>query len=74
MTTFAKPPVARPGNFEEDPEIAAMSNAEIVAAAKALCGTWADRQDIDDDWLEKSRKKWSDGWKEHLAELYGSDT
>jgi hypothetical protein len=74
MTTFVKPPVANPGNFEDDPEIAAMSNAEIVAAAKALCGAWANRQDIDDNWVENMRNQWSDGWKERLADLYGPDS
>lgn len=74
MTTFAKTPVSRPDIFEDDPEIAAMTNEEIVAVAKALCGAWADRPDMDDNWLENSRKKWSDGWKERLDELYGSNT
>ena len=71
MTTFVKPPVVSSGNFEEDPEIAAMSNTEIVAAAKALCGAWADCQDIDDDWVENMRNKWSMGGRERLADLYG---
>jgi hypothetical protein len=38
----------------EDPETAAMTDNEILAAARAAFGTWADREEIDDPlWIDR---------------------
>lgn len=51
---------------DEDPETAAMSLAELRKIALAAFGSWADRDDIGDDWLENIRSSWDD----RLDELY----
>ena len=45
---------------DEDREIAAMTDAEILTAVRAMAGAWADRDDIDDNWLKDSRSSWYD--------------
>jgi hypothetical protein len=55
--------------YEDDPEIVAMTDEELAEAAAALFGSWAERDDIDDDWLDNLRS----GWDERLKELYGPD-
>jgi hypothetical protein len=54
---------------EDDPEIGAMTDEELVEAAETLFGSWADRDDIDDNWLENLHS----GWEARLKELYGPD-
>lgn len=63
----------RPQIFEDDPELAAMTDTELVAAAKALYGAWADREDIGETWLEDLRAADAAEWDKRLAELYGPD-
>ncbi|HSW63407.1 MAG TPA: hypothetical protein VLH56_08865 [Dissulfurispiraceae bacterium] len=55
--------------YEDDPEIQAMTDKEIIAEARAAFGSWADRDDITDDWLDEIRA----GWSSRLDELYGPD-
>jgi hypothetical protein len=59
--------------FEEDPDLAAMSDKELVAAAKSLYGAWAGREDIGDNWLEEMRAEDASEWDKRLAEIYGPD-
>lgn len=44
--------------YEDDPEIAAMTEEELTKAALALFGSWADREDL--KWMDNLRKNWSD--------------
>jgi hypothetical protein len=53
--------------YEEDPEILAMSDKEIVSEARAAFGMWADRDDITDTWLDELRG----GWENRLDDIYG---
>lgn len=55
---------------DEDPETAAMSDKEILAEVRAMFGAWADRDDIDDNWLDDIRSTWDD----RLDGLYGPET
>lgn len=47
-----------------------MSDEEIISEANASCGTWADREDIDDNWLEDMRS----GWADRLDRIYANST
>ena len=51
---------------EEEPELAGMTDAEIRELALSAAGMWADRDDIDIDWLDDLRSSWHD----RLDELY----
>lgn len=53
----------------EDSETAAMTDEEIKAEVLAMAGSWADRDDIDDNWLDDLRASWDD----RLEELYGDE-
>ncbi len=55
--------------YEDDPEIAAMSRKELKAALEAAFGAWADRDDINDEWLDNLSK----GWSLRFDELYGNE-
>ncbi len=55
--------------FEDDPEILAMSDEELVNEALAAAGMWADRDDINDDSLSIL----SSGWAERIRDLYAAD-
>jgi len=55
--------------FEDDMEIAYMSDEAIEAEVLAMFGSWADRDDITDTWLDDIRG----GWDTRLDELYGTD-
>jgi hypothetical protein len=63
----------RPVIYDDDPELAAMSDAELVAAAKATFGAWAERVDIGDDWLNDLRSDMSAEWERRIAGMYGPD-
>jgi hypothetical protein len=55
--------------FDNDPEIAALTDSELMADINALFGAWEDREEITDDWLENMRR----GWDDRLTDLYGPD-
>lgn len=55
--------------FEEDAAIATMSEKAIEAEVLAMFGSWADRDDITDNYLDDLRG----GWGTRLDELYGND-
>ncbi len=40
----------------------ARQNANRRALAHAAFGMWSERADIDDDWLERGRKRWHSEW------------
>jgi hypothetical protein len=44
--------------YEPDPEIAAMSDEELLAEVKLLFGAWADRDDLDDNWRDEIWEGW----------------
>lgn len=37
-------------------------NRSQVELARAAFGMWANRQDIDDEWLERGRQQWRSKW------------
>jgi isocitrate/isopropylmalate dehydrogenase len=45
----------------------------IKDAVMALFGAWADREDMDDSWLDNLRAQMEKGWRERLVELYGNE-
>ena len=55
--------------FEEDADIARMSDNAIAAEVLAMFGSWADRDDINETWLDDLRG----GWDTRLDELYGTN-
>lgn len=56
-----------------DAKIAAMSPDELADAIMSLAGSWSDREDITDNWLDELRADMTAGWEERLKELYGDD-
>lgn len=56
--------------YEEDPEIMAMTDEEILNEVLAMAGAWADREDMSDTWLEDLRA----GWIDRLGTLYNEPT
>lgn len=62
-------PISDRNIFEDDPEILAMTDEELTSAALSLFGSWADREDIGDDWLDEIRSHWHDHWEDR----YGPD-
>lgn len=59
--------VTEPKVYDNDPEILALTDAQIKAEALAMNGAWVDRDDINDEWLDNLRS----GWNERLDEVYG---
>lgn len=53
-----------------DSEIMSMSPDEIKAEVLAAFGSWADREDITDEWLEILRQSWNN----RLGELYSDES
>jgi len=39
-------------------EVDALSDEEYMAELESVLGSWADREDIGDDWLDKMREGW----------------
>ncbi len=56
--------------YEDDPEILALTEDELRAEVEAAFGSWADREDINDEWLEDLRRGWSVG----LDELFNNNS
>lgn len=38
--------------------------APMDEAARSAFGMWRDREDIDDDWLRRSRERWDSAWQQ----------
>ena len=49
------------------------SDEAIKDAVMALFGAWANREDMDDSWLDNLRAQMEKGWRERLVELYGNE-
>ncbi len=45
-------------NYSDDPEVAAMTRDELTQSILSLAGKWANRDDINDDWLDNVRASW----------------
>lgn len=56
--------------YEDDPEIAAMTDEELLSSVKAMFGAWADREDITDDWLGEIRR----GWGKRIDKINGTNS
>jgi hypothetical protein len=56
--------------LSDDAEIALMSESEIKEVVAAMFGSWADRDDLPESWLEDGRASWDD----RFNELYGNNT
>jgi hypothetical protein len=55
--------------IDDDPEIAGLTDNELMAEIEAAFGAWKDREDITDDWLDNMRH----GWDDRLTDLYGQN-
>jgi hypothetical protein len=55
--------------IDDDPEIAGLTDNELMAEIDAAFGAWKDREDITDDWLDNMRH----GWDDRLTDLYGQN-
>jgi hypothetical protein len=52
--------------FLKDPQVGFMSKQQVYDAVMASFGSWVDREDIPDDWVDQMRQEESD----RLADLY----
>jgi prevent-host-death family protein len=69
VETFGRPQVVIIGieEYERLQVFRRIALQDKVELARAAFGMWADRNDIDDTWLARSRSQWRSDWSEEEA-------
>jgi prevent-host-death family protein len=69
VETFGRPQVAIIGldEYRRLQDFRRMALDDQIETAKAAFGMWVDRDDIDDEWLKRNRRRWYSAWTDAAA-------